>query len=62
MRPARNWVPLATALAATALLLRPIHAEGKRKGGEIGDTRISSFSSIVYPKSRKNDLAASSEF
>lgn len=32
MRPARSWAPLAVAaLAATALLLRPIHAEGKRR-------------------------------
>lgn len=39
MRPARNSVPLATMLAATALLLRPIHADGKRKKGNVENNR-----------------------
>ncbi|XP_018359807.1 PREDICTED: pro-resilin [Trachymyrmex cornetzi] len=33
MRPARSWAPLAvTALVATALLLRPIHADAPISG------------------------------
>lgn len=29
VRPAKSWAPLAATVLATALLLQPIHAEGK---------------------------------